>query len=181
LIEDGTGSLARLYAKSEAFSSFIETIKTLSTEGCDVLVRDGLGFLFTKKPNKSQTSRFSNAIKGLFELVLSTTIEMLPPKTIELLKRITSTAGPMLQEFYWPNEQIATLPTSLVYLIIVKCLCMRSIMDYTGSELELKAQRAAVYILYRIVRQANEGKQLMVTSFKTGNGRYLFQEITNSI
>jgi phage gp36-like protein len=68
LIEDGTKALTE-FLSGKVEVGYRDVIRILAAEGCDLLVRDGIGFLFAKKPSKSQASRFSSAVKLLLDSV----------------------------------------------------------------------------------------------------------------
>jgi predicted ATP-dependent protease len=69
LIEDGTNALTDFLMNKTEVGAYRDIIRVLAGEGCDVLVRDGIGFLFAKKPSKGQTNKFSNAVKLLVDMV----------------------------------------------------------------------------------------------------------------
>lgn len=153
--------LPDLYAIHENYIKYKEIVKELAAEGADLLMRDGLGYLFQKRPSKNQQLKFGNALQCLVDLVCSVRLDGCSKNLSEGFKKIVSRES-MPKYYTWDNERFTSIENDdisisidLLYLCIVKSLLLKNIFTINEmTDLEERCYRSTAMILYRVVRMA---------------------------
>jgi hypothetical protein len=71
ILDDGKNEYIDMVLQNEKFIHLKSTIKSIAAEGGDFLIKEGLAYLFQKKPSKVQIQKLNDALLGFFAVIPS--------------------------------------------------------------------------------------------------------------